>query len=234
MHEDNREAVNHFSSTVRQFDAYYRDRPDFEERLPVWHRLLDKYARPGGTAIDMGCGTGIFSFYLAKICKDVVGIDGSPDMIAFCNKRAAEEGVNNVRFAQGLLPDLDVSGLPRPDLLISSSVVEYVGELDKSFELFARLLPSGGSLVLSMPNVFSVSRNLERIVHKTTGRRPIYRHIKHFSSPRLLATRLRRHGLTMEEAYYYAHPTRVARWGRSVKVPPVFTADLFVAAFRKR
>src|SRR5579872_7201781 len=97
------DAVGHFSATVREFHNYYQSRPDFEERLPVWHHLLTRYAVPGGLAIDMGCGTGMFTFELAKLTGQVIGVDGSADMIAFCNTRRAELGVDNVTFRQGLL-----------------------------------------------------------------------------------------------------------------------------------
>jgi hypothetical protein len=51
------DAVAHFSRYAKQFDAYYRERDEFAERLEIWCGLLDRYAISGGFSIDIGCGT---------------------------------------------------------------------------------------------------------------------------------------------------------------------------------
>src|SRR5262245_23948735 len=163
------DAVAHFSGYVRQFDAYYQQRPEFEERMALWSGLLDKYAVPGGTSIDMGCGTGVFSLYLAEKGGHVVGVDGAAEMVAFRDERRSERRLDNIRFMQGRLPVVDESGLTPADLLISSSVIEYVPDLDATLALFARLLKPGGTLIVSMPNAFSVSRLYERLRYRLTG-----------------------------------------------------------------
>src|ERR1043166_4396293 len=177
------DAVSHFTGYVKQFHAYYQDRPEFHERWEIWRELLDRYSVPGGLSLDMGCGTGIFSFYLADKGGRVVGVDGAPDMVKFCDEQRVERGVQNIAFREGRLPTIDEAGLADADLIISSSVVEYVPDLDAALALFARLLKSGGTLILSMPNVRSISRNYERLKYTLTGQPAIYQHIIHFTSP---------------------------------------------------
>ena len=233
MPQNSTDAIGHFSNYVAQFDAYYQQRPEFEERMALWGGLLDKYAVPGGTAIDMGCGTGVFSLYLAAKGAQVVGVDGAAEMVAFCNERRLERHLDNVRFMQGRLPTIDESGLSPADLLISSSVVEYVPDLDATLTLFARLVKPGGTLIVSMPNASSVSRWYERLRYRLTGEPAIYRHILHFTSPSGLQARLQRHGFASLEAHHYTHYTRAAKLARAVGLPPALTEDLFVAVFRK-
>ncbi len=189
------DAVAHFSGYVKEFDAYYQGRAEFDERLKLWSGLLDKYSVPGGLSIDMGCGTGVFSLYLAKKGGGVVGVDGSAEMVRFCEERRLERGLENVRFMQGRLPAVDEAGLTGADLLISSSVVEYVEDLDRTLALFARLLKPGATLIISMPNAVSVSRLYERLRYRLTGHPPIYRHILHFTSPARLQVRMRQYRL---------------------------------------
>jgi 2-polyprenyl-3-methyl-5-hydroxy-6-metoxy-1,4-benzoquinol methylase len=227
------DAVAHFAGYVTQFHAYYQHRAEFEERLKLWCELLDKYSVPGGSAIDMGCGTGVFSFYLAENGGRVVGIDAAAEMVAFCDAQRRERGVENVRFIQGRLPAVDESGLTNADLLISSSVVEYVEDLDGTLALFARVLKPRAVLILSMPNVFSLSRNYERLKYRLTDQPEIYRYIRHFSSPRLLQQRVRRYGFQLEDAAHYTHYTRAAKLARWLHLPRVLTEDLFVAVFRR-
>jgi 2-polyprenyl-6-hydroxyphenyl methylase/3-demethylubiquinone-9 3-methyltransferase len=230
---DEKDAVTHFTEYVQQFHAYYQDRPEFQERLVIWRELLDRYVVPGGAAIDMGCGTGIFSFYLAEKGARVVGVDGAPDMVKFCDAQRLERGIENLRFMEGRLPQVDESRLPQANLLISSSVIEYVEDLDATLALFARHVVPGGHLILSMPNVWCISRTYERAKYAVTGQPAIYKHILHFTSPSGLQARVRRHGLSLVESRHYTHYTRLAKLTRRLGLPLPLTEDLFVAVFRK-
>lgn len=226
------DAVGYFSDNVEQFENLYKS-PGFQERLRVWDVLLERYVTRGGLSLDIGCGAGVFSFRLAELGSRVVGIDGAPNMVAHCEAKRRERGLDGVRFALGRLPRIDEDGLRGADLVMSSSVVEYVEELDETLALFARLLKRGGILILSLPNAHSVSRNYQRLANRIRPRSDVYRYIRHFSSPRDLSRRLGPLGLTFEEAHYYTHFTRIARLGRKLRLPRRFTEDLFVAVFRK-
>jgi len=227
------DAVSHFSGYAEHFHGHYQDRAEFRERLEIWHELLDRYAVPDGRSVDLGCGTGVFTLYLAAKGGDVTGVDGAPNMIRLCEQQKAERGLQNVRFMQARLPAVDEPALRNADLVISSSVIEYVPDLEATLALFGRLVKPGGTLIVSMPNRQSLSRMYERLKFKLTGQPHIYRHIIHFTTPRALARRLASAGLRLEEVRYYTHFTRVARLTRALGCPPVLTEDLFVAVFRK-
>src|SRR5262245_12964862 len=68
------------------------------EQLP-WHRdeppgllvrAVQQRGRPG-KALDLGCGTGVFSIYLAKQGYEVTGIDLVPKAIDWARERARNE-----------------------------------------------------------------------------------------------------------------------------------------------
>jgi len=226
------DAIGYFSGIAEEFHAGY-DLPEFQDRLRVWRGVLERHAPRGGLALDMGCGTGVFSFQLAKLGSRVVGVDGGDEMVAFCERQRIENNVENVRFFQGRLPHIDETGLSGADLVVSSSVVEYVDDLDGTLALFARLLRPGGTLVISMPNATSLSRTYQRLKYRLKQHSDVYGLIKHYSSPRRLSKRLRRHGLTLLETHYYAHGTRLAQMAHKLRLSPRLTEDLFVAVFRK-
>lgn len=227
-------AVGFFSDNARQFHENYQNAGEFKERLEVWDDILARNVTPGGLAFDMGCGSGVFSFKLAALGSRVVGVDGAPEMIAFCEAQRKERNLDTLRFVRGTLPRVDETELVNADLVISSSVVEYVTDLDATLALFARCLKPGAPLVLSMPNALSISRNHQRLKFRLTGEPEVYRHIVHFTTPRALAKRAEKHGLLLEETHHYAHLTRIAQLTRSLKLPTFLTADLFVCVFRKR
>ncbi len=166
------DAVALFSGFVEEFDGYYQNRLEFDERFKLWSGLLDKYHVPGGLSLDVGCGTGVFSVYLALKAGRVIGVDGSAEMLAFCEKRRQSRGLENLRFMQGRLPDVKTDVLENADLIISSSVVEYVQDLDGALALYARLLKPNATLIVSMPNLFSVSRIYERLRYRSRDIRP--------------------------------------------------------------
>jgi len=63
--------------------------PGVSNPLP---QLARELARPDGTAVDVGCGPGVFLCYLAQLFGRVVAIDRDPDMI-----EAAGELVETLR-----------------------------------------------------------------------------------------------------------------------------------------
>src|SRR4051812_17856266 len=103
-------AIGYFSHNAREFDDLYRAQPGFyQDRLQVWRALLDLYARRDSTVIDLGCGSGLLSFYLAERVARVTGVDGAPDMVAYCEAQKVERGISNVTFLEAELPRVDES-----------------------------------------------------------------------------------------------------------------------------
>lgn len=49
------------------------------------------------TLVDVGCGTGIYSLYLAGICKMVLGVDSSTKMLEELNLKKAEFKIKNLQ-----------------------------------------------------------------------------------------------------------------------------------------
>ncbi len=226
-------AIGYFSHNAREFDDLYRQPGFSADRVDIWHALLDRYATPGGMSVDLGCGSGVFTFYLAERMSRAIGVDGAPDMIAHCEAQRQQRGLSNVSFFKAQLPTVDEGPLMHADLVISSSVVEYVDNLGDTLRLLARLVRPGGVVIVSLPNVTSVSRTYQRLRYRLTGEPEIYRYIRHFSSPRLLRRRLRPLRLELLESHYYTHATRLARLSRALRFPRSFTEDLFVSVFRK-
>ena len=112
-------------------------------------------------------------------------------------------------------------------------MVEYVGDLDGTLGLFARLLQPSGTLIVSMPNVFSLSRTYQRLKRVLGSGTDGLGFIRHFSSPLLLARRMKPYGFKLVESHYYAHQTRLAKIGRSLHLPRTLTADLFVVVLQR-
>jgi SAM-dependent methyltransferase len=124
--------------------ARYYDRPgnpliDLEQ--PVVRRILRRL--PLGTALDAACGTGRHAEYLAALGHRVLGIDGSPQMLAVARGKVA-----GAEFLEG-----DLRRLPLPDrhvdVVVCALALAHVPELGPVLAEFARVLRPGGHLVIS-------------------------------------------------------------------------------------
>jgi SAM-dependent methyltransferase len=74
----------------RHSRAYDRDRSrSLQER--TWLDRFLAHVRPGGTVLDVGCGTGepIARYLIERGCR-VAGVDASPSMIELCRARFSD------------------------------------------------------------------------------------------------------------------------------------------------
>lgn len=113
---------------------------------PVRHADL----RPGQDVLDLGSGGGIDCQLAARAVGptgSVVGIDFLPDMVARATRAAAEAGVPNVRFVEGL-----IEALPIPDesvdVVISNGVVNLSPRKVRVLAEALRVLRPGGRLAI--------------------------------------------------------------------------------------
>ncbi|CCG99602.1 3-demethylubiquinone-9 3-methyltransferase [Fibrella aestuarina BUZ 2] len=221
-------AVTYHSGIAQAFDERYKQSPDFQERYRVWAALLDQYVRPGDRVLDAGCGPGVFSLYAAQRGATVTAIDASNAMIDL-TRQAARQAQLTICAEIDWLPLTHDRGCF--DLILSSSVLEYVPNLPGTLVSLDRQVAAGGLLIVSMPNRRSVYRCLERIGYWFTGR-PVYlRHVLHYATPARLHRQLPGYQLIFHQTY--GGTNACARLLRSC-LPALHSDTLFVAVFRKQ
>jgi trans-aconitate 2-methyltransferase len=100
-----------------------------ERERPFLDLLALVPRRPGMRAVDLGCGTGEPTRRLHETlgCRETVGVDASPAMLA----RAAgvAGGVAGLRFTQGAIESFDEPGW---DLLLSNAAIHWVDHIPRS------------------------------------------------------------------------------------------------------
>ncbi|MBO8171541.1 MAG: methyltransferase domain-containing protein [Bacillaceae bacterium] len=104
--------------------------------------------QPGEKALDLGCGTGIYTLWLAKMGLRVTGIDISREMLHQAREKAARENVQ-VDLLSG-----DIHNLPFPDdifdLVIGNIVLEFVDDPKQVVSEALRVIKKGGRLVIGL------------------------------------------------------------------------------------
>jgi SAM-dependent methyltransferase len=103
------------------------------------------------TILDAGCGSGVFSFELAKQHPEaqVTGVELEPDLVDRANQIARRAGLANCRFQQGDVTKLDFSG--EFDLVVSVDNFEHVEDDVAAMRTLLRALRPGGRLVAHVP-----------------------------------------------------------------------------------
>lgn len=223
-----------FTAHAASFRQQYQDRPEFKERFDVWRQLLDKHGAHASSAIDVGCGAGTFSFLLAERGLSVTGIDGAPGMVELCQQQAAAHPHLKASFAHGRLPDLAGLDLSPADLVLSSSVLEYVPDFLGSLRKMRDLLKPDGRMLVSLPNSRSLYRKLESLAYRLI-RKPTYvRYVVHRLSAEDFARQAESVGLRVLDLVFYAKADPISRTLASLGLPPARHCSLFVTVLSRR
>jgi SAM-dependent methyltransferase len=96
------------------YSAYYWfTKPPWDTNItpPEVVRVIETQKLPAGRALDLGCGTGTNTVYLAKHGWQVVGVDFVGKAIATAKRKARAAGVNAEHF-QGDVTKLDFLNPP--------------------------------------------------------------------------------------------------------------------------
>lgn len=122
-----------------QFDTKFSITDIFQ----TYNKSLDNII--GKKVLDMGCGSGRFTFGLAKIgAKEVIGIDKD---ITTAEKNQEKAKLPNLKFIKG-----DVLKLPFEDetfdFVWCKGILHHRGNIDKGLDELSRVLKQGGLALL--------------------------------------------------------------------------------------
>ena len=102
----------------------------------------------GARVVDVGSGGGIDSLIAARMVGPeggVIGVDMTPAMLERARRAAAESGLANVEFREGLMEGLPVED-GWADVVISNGVLNLTPDKGRALAEMARVLRPGGRL----------------------------------------------------------------------------------------
>jgi ubiquinone/menaquinone biosynthesis C-methylase UbiE len=161
-----------YAAWSERYDSMPNGLIDTEQ--PVMEEILS--ALPLGDALDAGCGTGRLTSLLSRSANRVVGVDASGEMLA----RAAGK-VAAATFTIG-----DLRALPlrdgSVDLAVSALSLAHLDDLLAPISELARVVRSGGHLVLSDVHPIAVATGAQAFFRTEAGRRIVARNVVHWPS----------------------------------------------------
>lgn len=122
------------------------DSVDYEALADFAASVFARAGRSPELVLDLGCGTGSLTFALAKRGYDMIGVDGSAEMLAKAYARKLQNGSPSVLFLCQDMRAFELYGTVGA-VVSSLDCVNYLtgdGDLDRCFSLVHNYLDPGG------------------------------------------------------------------------------------------
>lgn len=102
----------------------------------------------GMDVLDLGCGDGTTAIPAAKLGANVLGVDIASNLVAAGNRRAMEEGLDNIRFQEGDATNLEGLNDQQFDLVVTIFGAMFAPKpMDVAREL-VRVTRPGGRIIM--------------------------------------------------------------------------------------
>jgi len=134
-------------------------------------RLIDRAIPSNARVVEIGCGTGQMSLYLAHADRVVVGADLTRESLRLGVEAARRFELDQVQFVE---TDLHHPGLRAGafDVVYSSGVLHHTPDPSAAFARMVRLARPGGIIVLGVYNAFArIPLRARRFVARMSGYR---------------------------------------------------------------
>jgi SAM-dependent methyltransferase len=134
-------------------------------------QLLDRSIAGDARIVEIGCGTGQMSLFLARADREIVALDLSREALKLGADAARRYGIDRVTFVEA-----DLNRLPLKDgafdLVYSSGVLHHTPDPRAAFSRIVRAVRPGGTIVLGLYNsIARIPLRLRRGIARLTGLR---------------------------------------------------------------
>jgi ubiquinone/menaquinone biosynthesis C-methylase UbiE len=133
-----------WSRQAPKYDNWIKN--SFDAQYDIFRAKFKSAVEADDSILEIGTGTGDIALNIAPKCKNVIGIDISPEMISEANKKLAESKVRNVKFqiedAYNLSFEDDTF-----DKVICSNALQTMAEPGRAVREAHRVLKTGGEFI---------------------------------------------------------------------------------------
>lgn len=144
-------------------------------RRKTFYEFLAETGLERAKILDYGCGSGDITFPMLRAGHTVTGVDIAEKMARKASERAEQVGL----AGRGSYHHLDDTVLSRIsaekyDVIVCSSVLEYVDDDRALLRMFNACLNAGGFLLISVPDIKSIFCRIDKWMYANKTRLPSY------------------------------------------------------------
>ena len=122
-----------YTSFASVYDTFMDNIP-YEEWAEYLIDLLKEYGISDGLVLDLGCGTGNMTEFLAKAGYDMIGVDNAEEMLEIAMEKRAKSGHDILYLLQDMR-EFELYGTVKAIVSICDSI-NYITEDEDSLEVF--------------------------------------------------------------------------------------------------
>ncbi len=139
-----------YSNFAQVYDSLMYD-ADYKKRTACLLKLFSKHGKKPKLLLDLACGTGGFSNYLAGAGIEVIGVDMSEDMLSIAREKSAEQGVDVLYLCQKA-EELDLYGTVDGAVCCLDSLNHITNYKDfcRSIEMVSLFLEKDGLFIFDL------------------------------------------------------------------------------------
>ena len=143
-------------------------------------RIINRHLWSEAEILDIGCGTGVVSLYLASQGNIVTGIDISKKAAEAARLSAEAVGLENVSFSAMSFPEHCLLN-GKFDFIVCSEVLEHIADDKAAIGKVFSLLSPTGILVLSVPSRNAPIHRLRMLFRKRDSFDENVGHLRRYS-----------------------------------------------------
>lgn len=119
------------------YDEFTNDVP-YDDFITYYKSIFSLYNKDPKLVLDLGCGTGTLTCKMAELGYDMIGIDGSFDMLMQAQNKSYEMEENRPLFLCQKMHEIDLFGTV--DACVSSlDCINYITDTDELIKTFAKV-----------------------------------------------------------------------------------------------
>ena len=125
---------------------------DYAAFADLYERIFARYGISPELVLDLGCGTGSMTLELSRRGFDMIGVDGSADMLSRAHERMWQSGTTGILFLLQDMRSFELYGTVGA-VVSSLDCVNYLteeGDLDRCFSLVHNYLDPDGVFVFDV------------------------------------------------------------------------------------
>lgn len=143
-----------YASFARYYDGLTQN-VEYQRRAEYLCEILKQWGHEPGLTLDLACGTGTLTLELAKRGLDVYGIDGSMDMLAEAQMKAADAEMQ-ILFLCQQMQRLDLYGTVDTVFCVLDSINHMTEEKDvqRAFDRVSLFMNPGALFVFDVNTLY--------------------------------------------------------------------------------